>query len=50
MADGAFELAARNANAEEVPIGGFLDACLDGVSFCVEKNFENKIRICKTTD
>ena len=42
MAVGACEFAARNARAEKIPVGGSLDACMDGVSFCVEKNFKNK--------
>lgn len=44
------QLAARHARAEKIPIGGTVDASMDGVSLYLEKNFENKIRICKNTD
>ena len=50
MAVGVRHLAARYARAEKIPNGGTVDACMDGVSLYLEKNIENKIRICKTTD
>ena len=50
MAVGVRQLAARHARAEKIPNGGNVDACMDGVSLYLEKNFENKIRICKTMD
>ena len=33
------ELAARNTRAEKIPAGGTMDACTDGVSLYLEKNF-----------
>ena len=48
--EGVRQLSARNAYAEKIPAGGTMDACMDGVSLYLEKNFENKIRICTTTD
>ena len=50
MAVGVRHLTARHARAEKIPIGGNVDASMDGVSLYLEKNFENKIRICKTMD
>ena len=38
MAVGVRHLTARYARAEKIPIGGNMDACMDGVSLCLEKN------------
>ena len=38
MVVGVRLIAARFARAEKIPIGGSLDACMDGVSLCLEKN------------
>ena len=43
MAVGVRHLAARHARAEKIPIGGSVDACMDGVSLYLEKNFENNL-------
>ena len=50
MAVGVLQLAARYARAEKIPAGGNMDACMDGVSLYLEKDFENQITLCKTTD
>lgn len=47
MAVGVRQLAARHARAEKIPIGGSVDACMDGVSLYLEKNFENKIEYAR---
>ena len=31
------------ARAEKIPIGGDMDACMDGVSLYLEKSFENNL-------
>lgn len=38
MAVGVRQLAARYARAEKIPTGGTVDARMDGVSLCLEKN------------
>ena len=43
MAVGALHLAARHACAEKIPAGGNMDACMDGVSLYLEKNFNKMI-------
>lgn len=43
MAVGVRHLAARYARVEKIPIGGTVDACMDGVSLYLEKNFKNNI-------
>ena len=43
MAVGVRYLAARYARAEKIPFGGTMDACMDGVSLYLEKNFENNL-------
>ena len=41
MAVGVHHLAARHARAEKIPVGGIMDARVDGVSLYLEKNIEN---------
>ena len=43
MAVGVRHLTARYARAEKTPIGGTVDASMDGVSLYLEKNFENNL-------
>ena len=50
MAVGVRQLTARYAGAEKIPAGGNMVACMDGVSLYLEKDFENQITLCKTTD
>ena len=38
MEVGIRQLTARYARAEKIPLGGTMDARMDGVSLCLEKN------------
>ena len=44
MAVGVRQLAAHYTRTEKIPIGGTVDACMDGVSLYLEKNLEKLIK------